>query len=233
MGTALPPPRWTLGQTHIRSARYQCWARRRARGRRSVAEEKAKKERKRREHAERSVNTFGAAVPDFCHAYKPDRQHRLRYWRYMARVLGLAYSLNGGAPEIIKGSLADTWADKPLAEINDVDVHTVVREARDRGIPGMGKFNKGKSEARGRSMHSALSLLFKWLLDERWPGVKEPLRSGLAAQAGCRARQSPQARRIALVLGGDRADRRTFRRVAQALAAHWLPARRSGRIALA
>ena len=35
----------------------------------------------------------------------------------------------------------------------------------------MGKFNKGKSEARGRSMHSALSLLFTWLLDERWPGV--------------------------------------------------------------
>ena len=35
----------------------------------------------------------------------------------------------------------------------------------------VGKFNKGKSEARGRSMHSALSLLFTWLLDERWPGV--------------------------------------------------------------
>ena len=158
----------TLGMARELAAKVH---RERKRGVDVVAEEKAKKERKRREHAERSVNTFGAAVPDFCHAYKPDRQHRLRYWRHMARVLGLAYQLNGGAPEIIKGSLADTWADKPLAEINDVDVHTVVREARDHGIPGMGKFNKGKSEARGRSMHSALSLLFTWLLDERWPGV--------------------------------------------------------------
>ena len=35
----------------------------------------------------------------------------------------------------------------------------------------MDRYNKDKSEARGRAMHSALSLLFKWLLNERWPGV--------------------------------------------------------------
>ena len=158
----------TLGMARELAAKVH---RERKRGVDVVAEEKAKKERKRREHTERFANTFGAAVRDFCHAYKPDRQHRLRYWRFMSRVLGLADPPNGGAPETIKGSLADTWADKPLAEINDVDVHTVVREARDHGIPGMGKYNKGKSDARGRAMHSALSLLFKWLLDERWPGV--------------------------------------------------------------
>jgi integrase len=158
----------TLGMARELAAKIH---RERKRGIDVVAEEKAKKERKRREHSERIANTFGAAVIDFCHAYKPDRQHRLRYWRYMTRVLGLAYPPNGGAPEIAKGSLADTWASKPLAEINDVDVHTVVRDARDHGIPGMGKYNKGKSDARGRAMHSALSLLFKWLLDERWPGV--------------------------------------------------------------
>ena len=158
----------TLGMARELAAKVH---RERKRGVDVVAEEKANKERKRREHAERSANTFGAAVRDFCHAYKPDRQHRLRYWRYMARVLGVAYPINSGAAEIVKGSLADTWSNKPLAEISDVDVHTVVRDARDHGIPGMGKYNKGKSEARGRAMHSALSLLFKWLLDERWPGV--------------------------------------------------------------
>jgi len=158
----------TLGMARELAAKVH---RERKRGVDVVAEEKARKERKRREHAERSANTFGAAVRDFCHAYKPDRQHRLRYWRYMARVLGVAYPINSGAAEIVKGSLADTWSNKPLAEISDVDVHTVVRDARDHGIPGMGKYNKGKSEARGRAMHSALSSLFKWLLDERWPGV--------------------------------------------------------------
>ena len=125
---------------------------------------------------------------DFCHASKPDRQHRLRYWRYKARVLGLAYPVNGGTPDIVKGSLADTWADKPLAEINDVDVHTIVRHARDHGIPGMGRYNKDKSEARGRAMHSALSLLFKWLLNERWPGVTKNPCVRHATQAGFRAR---------------------------------------------
>ena len=116
----------TLGMARELAAKVH---RERKRGVDVVAEEKAKKERKRREYAERFTNTFGAAVRDFCHASKPDRQHRLRYWRYKARVLGLAYPVNGGAPEIIKGSLADTWADKPLAEITDVDVHTIVRDA--------------------------------------------------------------------------------------------------------
>ena len=93
----------------------------------------------------------------------------------------MAYPVNGGATEIIKGSLADTWADKPLAEINDVDVHTIVRDARDHGIPGMDRYNKDKSEARGRAMHSALSLLFKWLLNERWPGVTKNPPTAIAA----------------------------------------------------
>ena len=95
----------TLGMARELAAKVH---RERKRGVDVIAEEKAKKERKRREHVERFANTFRAAVHDFCHAYKPDRQHRLRYWRYMARVLGLAYPPNGGTPEIVKGSLADT-----------------------------------------------------------------------------------------------------------------------------
>lgn len=143
--------------------------RERKRGVDVVAERKSDKGRKNREIEERAANTFGTAARKFCADHKPKRDHRLRHWRYTARVLGLDYPLNGdGKPSVIPGGLADTWADKPLADIDDHDVHVAVREARDRGIPGLNRRNKHKSEARGRSMHSALNLLFTWALDERF-----------------------------------------------------------------
>jgi integrase len=141
--------------------------RERKRGVDVVAEYKANKERQDREHEERAANKFAAAVFDFCKDHKPNRNHRLKHWRYTARVLGLDYPRDGGKPSIIKGGLADKWADKPLAAIDDHDIHVVVKEARDHGIPGISRRNKGKSDARGRTMLSALSLLFKWLLSER------------------------------------------------------------------
>ena len=142
--------------------------RERKRGVDVIAERKAAQERKRSDHEERAGNTFGAAVRRFCDDHKPDRDYRLKHWRYTMRVLGLDYPIKGGAPMVVPGSLADTWRDKPLADIDDSDVHVAVREARNHGIPGMGRRNKSKSEARGRTMHSALSLLFKWAIDERF-----------------------------------------------------------------
>ena len=68
---------------------------------------------------------------------------------------------------MIKGGLAATWADKPVAEIDGHDIHTVVDEARRHGIPGLARRNSGASEARGRKMHAALSVLFRWLLQRR------------------------------------------------------------------
>ena len=59
-------------------------------------------------------------------------------------------------PEVIKGGLADIWADKPVAEIDGHDVHAVVSEASKHG-----------SEGRGRKLHAALSILFSWLARER------------------------------------------------------------------
>ena len=40
-------------------------------------------------------------------------------------------------------------------------------EARRHGIPGLPRHNKGTSDARGRKMHGALSVLFRWLLRHR------------------------------------------------------------------
>ena len=142
--------------------------RERKRGVDVIADRKAAQERKRSDHEERGANTFAVAVRRFCDDHKPDRDHRLKHWRYTARVLGLDYPLNGGAPTVVPGSLADTWRDKALADIDDHDVHVAVREARDRGIPGSGRRNRGKSTARARAMHSALSLLFKWAMRERF-----------------------------------------------------------------
>ena len=70
-------------------------------------------------------------------------------------------------PTIIPGSLAERWRDKPVAEVTDDDVYAVVDEARRRGIPGLPRHNKGTSDARGRKVHGALSVFFRWLLRHR------------------------------------------------------------------
>jgi integrase len=67
----------------------------------------------------------------------------------------------------MRGSLADTWADKPVAEITDDDIYAVVDSARRHGVPGLPRHNRGTSDARGRKLLSALSVLFRWLLRHR------------------------------------------------------------------
>jgi hypothetical protein len=62
--------------------------RERKRGVDVVGETKARTERTRRDSEVRAANTFGSAVLRFCDAHKPARDHRLKHWRYPARVLG-------------------------------------------------------------------------------------------------------------------------------------------------
>ena len=96
---------------------------------------------------------------------------RPRRWRGDARLLGLRWPREGDPaqvePEVVRGSLADTWADRAITEIDSHDVHTVVDDARRNGIPGLPRQNKGVSAARGRKMHAALSVLFRWALQQR------------------------------------------------------------------
>ena len=74
--------------------------------------------------------------------------------------MGLRYPLDSDPaltePQIISGSLAETWADKPVADIDGHDVHAVVAEARKRG-----------SKNQARKLRSALSVLFRWLQEEK------------------------------------------------------------------
>jgi integrase len=124
--------------------------------------------------ADRAANTFTIAARQFFAEYKTKKwKLRPRGWRDDARLLGLVYPPDCDPaktePEVIKGSLAERWRDKPVAELtdDDDDIFRVVAQARRDGIPGLPRHNKNTSDARGRKMHSALSVLFGWLKDER------------------------------------------------------------------
>jgi integrase len=144
----------------------------RATGRDVIAEHAARKHGALAAAAQRNASGFGIAVREFFSDYKVKRWGaRPRRWREDARLLGLHYPPDCDPattePEVIKGSLAHTWASKPVAEITDDDVYAVVDAARRHGIPGLPRRNKEASDARGRKMHGALSVLFRWLLRHR------------------------------------------------------------------
>jgi integrase len=145
--------------------------RKRARGIDVVEEHKANKRRRQLAAEERNASGFATAVRDFFVDHKTKWHTRPRRWRGDARLLGLAYPPGcdpaDTEPEVIAGSLAATWTERDVREIDAHDVHTVVDEARRHGIPGLPRRNGGTSESRGRKMHAALSGLFRWLLQGR------------------------------------------------------------------
>jgi integrase len=146
--------------------------RQRARGNDVIADYHANKVVERAAAAQRAASTFTITAQEFFVGYKVRRwSTRPRRWRDDARLLGLVWARDADPahtePTISPGSLAERWRDKPVAEISDDDIYAVVDEARCRGIPGLPRRNKGTSDARGRKMHSALSVLFRWLLRHR------------------------------------------------------------------
>lgn len=156
----VPGAALTLGQARELAAQID---RKRQRGIDVVAEHKAEELRKQTADADRAANSFGACVREFFidHKTSPKRgAKRPRRWREDAATLGLRYPLGSDpavvVPEIIPAGLAETWADKPVTQIDGHDVYAVVDEARKHG-----------SESRARKLHSALSVLFGWLQRKR------------------------------------------------------------------
>jgi integrase len=145
--------------------------RKRARGIDVIEEHKSEKSRKRAAAEESKASSFGLAVREFFGDHKTKWHTRPRRWRGDARLLGLVWDKGDDPakvkPEIIAGSLADTWAERDVRAIDGHDIHTVVQDARRHGVPGLPKRNSGTSEARGRKIHAALSVLFRWLLQQR------------------------------------------------------------------
>jgi integrase len=113
------------------------------------------------------ANAFGAAVIEYVADHRTRRWQQLpRRWKRDARVLGLAYPHDctdpeSVEPEIIPGSLADTWGNKPISDITGDDIHRVVDDARTKGIPGLGRRGK-RSESRSRKLYGGLAGFFKW-----------------------------------------------------------------------
>ena len=68
---------------------------------------------------------------------------------------------------VLEGGLADRWNDKPVAEINGNDIHTVVQEVTKRGVPGGRRLKQGTTESLARSMFDCLSKFFSWLVEHR------------------------------------------------------------------
>jgi integrase len=145
--------------------------RERARGVDVVEARKAEKSRHAAAAIERAASAFGPAVQKFFADYKTKRLTRVRRWWENARTLGLSYPAGADPakvlPEIIPGGLAAIWADRSVAEIDGHDIYAVVDDARKNGIPGLPRSVPGVSEARGRRMHAALSILFRYLLQHR------------------------------------------------------------------
>jgi integrase len=146
--------------------------RRRMRGEDVVGEHKARKIRRRTEATEKSASAFGACAVEFFRDYRTKKHHtRPRRWFEDARALGLSWSRHADPakvdPEIIRGGLAEAWATKPVSEIDEADILTICDAARKAGIPGIDQRNGGTSEARGRRMHAALSVFFRWLQAKR------------------------------------------------------------------
>jgi integrase len=124
-----------------------------------ITEAKANKKRRRDENIERSSNTFGSIAREFFIKHKTKKWNsRPRRWFEDAAVLGLKYP-RGSDPakvepdeiEVIAGSLAARWADKPIAAIDKYAVEEEIEDAR-----------KG-SDSRARKLYSVLSVLFGWL----------------------------------------------------------------------
>jgi integrase len=146
--------------------------RERARGVDVVTEHHARRHRERTAAAETAANTFAAAARQFFADHKVKRWGtRPRRWRGDARLLGLDWPRDCDPattePRVIPGGLADRWRDRAVADVDDDDVYTVVDEARRHGVPGLPRHNRAASDARGRKMHGALSVLFRWLLKHR------------------------------------------------------------------
>jgi integrase len=134
--------------------------RQRAMGRDVVADYDAARRHQQAEREARAANTFAAAARRFIEQHA---KAKTRTWVLSARLLG--FRANDLEP--IPGRLADRWRDRPVAEITPRDIHSLVDEARTRGIPGLERRRKGNSESVAWVTLARVSRFFSWLVEQR------------------------------------------------------------------
>jgi integrase len=123
----------------------------------------AAKHRERLEREARGAKTFAAAALDFIEQHAARKTRR---WREQASLLGLRPVAEGGLGLIPKG-LADRWRDRGIDSIDGDDIHAIVDETREAGVPGLERRAEGPTEARARAMFATLSKMFSWLIAKR------------------------------------------------------------------
>ena len=133
-----------------------------------AAEREAQKRRRQVEKTEVDQRVFPLLARRFIETYTTKRGGKPRRWRETARLLGFNYPKDKKEPLVLKNGLADRrWAKRDVGAIDENDVWAIVKEARDFGVPGRPRRNKGSSEPRARAIFAALSVFFRWLRRER------------------------------------------------------------------
>ena len=121
-----------------------------------IANHKARKIRE--QTGQPSAGSFASVTHNYM------SQHAIaetRNWYETGRQLGANYNSDGSF-ELRKGGLLARWSERPFASIDRADIKAAISEARLQGVPGIRQYNKHASEARARSLHTALSSLFSW-----------------------------------------------------------------------
>ena len=110
-----------------------------------------------------AANTFASTAAEFIEQHAK-RQNRA--WRKTAILLGF---LPNGENELrlAPKGLAERWSGRAITDIDGDDVHAVVEEARDRGVPGAERRARGPTNSRAIAMFAALSKMFSWALASR------------------------------------------------------------------
>jgi integrase len=106
-----------------------------------------------------AANTFPVAAKDFIEQYA---KRETRGWRDTARLLGLDEEL-----KLIPRGLAERWAERAVTDIDGDDIHAVIEETRDRGVPGAERRAEGPTNSRAIAMFAAVSKMFGWALANR------------------------------------------------------------------
>jgi integrase len=122
-----------------------------------IADHKINTKRRRDANTERASNSFGSIAREFFVKHRAKkREARPRRWHEDAATLGLRYPKGSDPatvkPEVIKGSLVDTWDNRPIADFDKYEAEAVIEEARKHG-----------SDSRARKLYSVLNVLFGWL----------------------------------------------------------------------
>ena len=125
---------------------------------------RATKQRQKSEQQVRNAKTFSLAALDFVEQHS---KRKVRGWIGQARSLGVRPIQDGTGLEITPKGLSERWETRPLADIDGDDIHALVREVREKGIPGLGRKNMGPSDPRARTVFADLSKFFSWCVEER------------------------------------------------------------------